>query len=293
MIPPPDPQSPPSNRRTPGMAEEAHPSKPLQDLLDIMDRLRDPDSGCPWDLEQTFASIVPYTIEEAYEVADAIREDDTEQLISELGDLLFHVVFFARMLQERGESDFYDIATRITRKMIRRHPHVFSDVEQTEVEGIATAWEAQKSDERAERARREGRRPGALDDVARSLPALVRAQKIQRRAADVGFDWDNVAPVIAKVREELEEFEAEVDGKASRASTVAEAGDLLFACVNLARHVGIDAEIALRLATDTFETRFRGIEEMLASEDRTPSESDMGEMDALWRKVKAKESRHR
>ncbi len=256
-----------------------------------MDRLRDPESGCPWDLEQTFDSLLPFTIEEAYEVADSIRENDTEQLIGELGDLLFHVVFFARMLKERGESDFHDIAARTVRKMRRRHPHVFSDAEQNEAAGVARAWEAQKSTERMERAQREGRRPSALDDVARSLPALVRARKLQARAADAGFDWNEVKPVIAKVREELEELEAEIEAKdGAPPSILGETGDVLFACVNLARHLGVDAEIALRDANEKFEERLRKIERILADDGRTLAESDLLEMDSLWRRVKAGET---
>lgn len=262
----------------------------LDDLLDVMARLRDPESGCPWDCEQTLETLLPYTIEEAYEVADAIEQRDTEQLVAELGDLLFHIVFYAQILSERGDADFQKIAGRITQKMRKRHPHVFGDVNHADAAGVAGAWEAGKSDERRERARREGRRASALDDVARALPALLRAQKIQQRAARAGFDWTDIKPVIGKVREELEELEAELEGGASSANTALEAGDLLFACVNLARHAGVDAEGALRNATEKFENRFRAIENILADGGKTVAQSNLEEMDALWCEIKAEES---
>ncbi len=255
-----------------------------------MARLRDPKSGCPWDCEQTLESLLPYTIEEAYEVADAIEQRNAEQLVAELGDLLFHIVFYAQILSERGDADFQKIADRITQKMRKRHPHVFGDVRHADAAGVAGAWEAGKSDERRKRARHEGRRASALDDVARALPALLRAQKIQQRAAGVGFDWTDIKPVIGKVREELEELEAEIDADASSANTAIEAGDLLFACVNLARHAGVDAEGALRNATEKFENRFRAIENILADGGKTVAQSSLEEMDALWCGIKAEES---
>lgn len=262
----------------------------LEDLLDVMTRLRDPKSGCPWDCEQTLETLLPYTIEEAYEVADAIDQRDTEQLVAELGDLLFHIVFYAQILSERGEADFQEIAGRIAQKMRRRHPHVFGDASQADAAGVAGAWEAGKSDERRERARREGRRASALDDVALALPALIRAQKIQRRAAGAGFDWAEIKPAIAKVREELEELEAEIGADASAPDVGLEAGDLLFACVNVARHAGVDAEVALRNATGKFENRFRAIENALADRGKTTAESDLEEMDSLWCEIKAGEN---
>ena len=265
-------------------------SSALEDLLNVMARLRDPESGCPWDCEQTLETLLPYTIEEAYEVADAIEQRDTEQLVAELGDLLFHIVFYAQILSERGDADFQEIAGRIAQKMRRRHPHVFGDARQADAAGVANAWEAGKSDERRERAQREGRRASALDDVALALPALIRAQKIQRRAAGAGFDWADVKPVIAKIREELEELEAEIDADDASASDIGlEAGDLLFACVNLARHAGVDAEVALRNATGKFENRFRAIENALADRGKTTAESDLEEMDSLWCEIKAAE----
>lgn len=255
----------------------------LDALLELMATLRGPD-GCPWDRDQTFATIAPHTIEEAYEVADAIDGGDMGHLKDELGDLLFQVVFYAQMASEQGAFDFHDIAAGITEKMVRRHPHVFAS--QT---GVDTAddqtenWEALKDKEREAQASK-----GALADVTRGLPALLRAQKLQKRAARVGFDWPDVAPVFDKFREEMAELEAEVlsgDAKALEH----EMGDVLLTCVNLARKLGLDAESALRHANTRFETRFGHIEAALKAQGRSPEDADLDELEALWIQAKAKE----
>ena len=236
-------------------------------LAAIMAQLRDPDGGCPWDLEQDFASIAPYTIEEAYEVADAVERDDLEALRDELGDLQLQVVFHARMAQEAGAFDLADVIRGIADKMVRRHPHVFGD-------GSAPGWEAIKAEERAA----EGR-DGTLDGVARALPALLRAQKLQKRAARTGFDWPDQSGPRAKVDEEIEELES----ARNDAQAVEEMGDLLFAVVNWARHRGIDAEDALRQANAKFERRFNAMEK--AGGDGFSALS-LEEMEALWQATK-------
>ena len=241
----------------------------IDDLLDVMARLRDPENGCPWDAEQTFATIAPYTVEEAYEVVDAIESGDMDQLEDELGDLLFQVVFYAQMSREDGGFDFNDVAARIATKMRDRHPHVFGDVDERTSEGQTIAWEAQKAAERDARAAKTGRTPSALDGVAFALPALMRAQKLQKRAAREGFDWPDLAPVVAKIREELEEVEAEIAAGSAQERLQDETGDLLFACVNLARHLGIDAEVALRDANAKFDRRFRAVENGLGRDGKT------------------------
>jgi MazG family protein len=263
-------------------------SNAITDLLDVMTRLRDPDTGCPWDKEQTFATIAPYTIEEAYEVADAIASGDMDQLEDELGDLLFHVVFYAQMSREAGGFDFDDVANRIATKMRDRHPHVFGSVDERTSEGQTIAWETQKAQERDARAAKLGRKPSALDGVALALPALMRAQKLQKRAAREGFDWPDLAPVIAKTREELEEVEAEISAGSGADRLQDEAGDLIFACVNLARHLGIDAEVALRDANDKFDRRFRHVETGLEAEGKSLDEADLDEMEEHW--IAAKET---
>ena len=262
---------------------------PLENLLDVMARLRDPESGCPWDVEQTFETIAPYTIEEAYEVADAIASGDMDQLEDELGDLLFQVVFYAQMSREAGGFDFQDVAGRIAAKMRDRHPHVFGTAEERTSDGQTIAWEAQKAEEREAKAAKSGRPPSTLDGVARALPALMRAQKLQKRAAREGFDWPDLAPVIAKIREELAEVEAEIAADAPKERLQDEAGDLLFACVNLARHLGIDAEIALREANDKFDRRFRQVEAGLEADGSSVSEADLDEMERYWDAAKAAE----
>ncbi len=254
-------------------------------LLDIMRRLRDPESGCPWDIVQTFATIAPYTIEEAYEVAGAIDAQDWGSLRDELGDLLFQVVFHARMAQERGLFDFTDVAGAIVAKMIRRHPHVFSDAAGIDTpDDQAVAWEAHKKRERA------GKKQGLLDDVPAALPALLRAVKLQKRASGVGFDWDSAPKVVTKIAEEAAEIvDAQASG-AGQARLEEEFGDLLFAVVNLARHLGIDPEAALRGANTKFVRRFGYIERTLRSRDVPLSEASLEEMEVLWREAKLRET---
>ena len=254
-------------------------------LLAVMARLRDPERGCPWDLEQTFETIAPHTVEEAYEVLDAVRRGDMAALVDELGDLLFQIVFYARLGREAGIFDFADVARTVSDKMVRRHPHVFGDEPTPDAAARTRRWEAIKAAERA--ARNDG---GALDGVVRALPALSRALKLQRRAARVGFDWRAVEPVLGKLREEIAELEAELDRPDAPPARVAdEIGDLLFSCVNLARHVGADPEAALREANDKFERRFRRVEALLAAAGRTPEQASPDEMDRLWERAKSEE----
>jgi MazG family protein len=257
----------------------------MEKLLAIMARLRDPDGGCPWDVEQSFATIVPHTIEEAYEVAQAIEDGDMAALEDELGDLLFQIVFYARMAEEDGAFDFNAVARRIGEKMVRRHPHVFSDVDIATPEAQTRSWEAMKAAERKEK-----NEEGTLAGVARALPALSRAVKLQKRAARVGFDWPDLRPVLAKMREELDELEAELDDDGAPPERLAEeVGDVLFVCANIARHAGVDAETALRACNAKFERRFARIEALLADAGRTPEDASLEEMDALWNRAKAEE----
>jgi len=258
----------------------------IDDLLDIMARLRDPVTGCPWDQRQNFETIAPYTIEEAYEVADAIAHHDMRELREELGDLLFQVVFHARMAEEGGDFAFADVVDAICAKMIRRHPHVFAGVGYATAEELREAWEAQK---RAERAAKGAAASGALAGVARALPALLRAEKLQRRAARVGFDWPDAAGVLDKCREELDELAAARAAGAGQEALAEELGDLLFSCVNLARHLGVEAEQVLRSACGKFERRFGQMELALAAAGTPVGETDLATMDAAWDRVKATE----
>ena len=259
----------------------------LQRLLTIMARLRDPEHGCPWDAQQTFQTIAPYTVEEAYEVADAIERGDMNDLREELGDLLLQVVFHSRMAEELGRFDFDTVATAIADKMERRHPHVFGAVRHDSVAAQTDAWEAQKASERAAKG---AHRAGVLDDVPVGLPALTRAVKLTRRAARVGFDWPELAQVLDKVREETAEVAVEIEAGNLTAARD-EVGDLLFVCANLARKLDVDPEAALRATNAKFVRRFSHIEAQLASDGRTPSQSDLAEMDRLWDEAKALERR--
>jgi len=267
------------------------PDDPIERLIAIMARLRDPEGGCPWDVEQSFATIAPYTVEEAYEVADAVARGDTADLKGELGDLLFQVIFHARMAEEAGHFDFDAVVRAINEKMVKRHPHVFAGASIADAEAQIRNWEAQKAEERHAAAEAEGRRPSALEDIARSLPALMRAVKLQKRAARVGFDWADTADVVAKIREELAELEAAIagDGEAAEAARREEVGDLLFAVANLARRLDVEPEAALAGANAKFERRFRRIEALLAETGKSPEQSDLAEMDALWDRAKAEE----
>ncbi len=258
-------------------------SASLHRLLAIMARLRDPERGCPWDRRQTFATIAPYTIEEAYEVADAIAQDDLDALRDELGDLLFQVVFHSRMAEELGAFDFAAVADAISDKMIRRHPHIFEAG--TDAGSDAANWEALKAAEREAAAARSGRAASVLDGVPVALPALVRADKLQKRAARVGFDWPDADAVVPKIEEELLEVaDARTAGDADHVAE--EIGDLLFAVVNFARKLKIDPETALRAANSKFERRFRSIEAALRQDDRRPEDSTLEEMEALWQQAK-------
>ena len=265
------------------------PSRDIARPIEIMAALRDKEHGCPWDIEQTFDTIAPYTIEEAYEVAEAIAERDMDGLRDELGDLLLQVVYHAEMASEAGAFAFPDVVDAITTKMIRRHPHVFGD-EMAKAAGQAKGvWERIKAEEKRDRAASHGGQPGdasgVLDGVTAGLPALIRAVKLQEKASTVGFDWNDPKAVLAKLREEISEIEFEIDiGDADRLAD--EVGDLLFAAANLARHLKVDADQALRRTNTKFVKRFKSIEAALAAQGRTPAGASLDEMEALWQAAK-------
>lgn len=261
----------------------------LDDLLAIMARLRDPERGCPWDVQQDFASIAPYTIEEAYEVADAIDRQDWPDLRDELGDLLLQVVFHAQMASERGLFDFADVAHSISDKMIRRHPHVFGDVSYDDLDAQKAAWEAIKAEERA--AKGETHDDSALAGVSRGLPEWKRAQKLQERAARTGFDWPDPNPVLDKLAEEIEEVRAEFAAGADKTRLQDEIGDVAFVLVNLARHAGVDFSQALRHANAKFERRFRRMETLAGASGQPLTARDLEAQEALWNEVKREERR--
>ena len=271
------------------------PSRDIARLLDIMAALRTPGTGCPWDLQQNFTTIAPYTLEEAYEVADAIARGDLDDLRDELGDLLLQVVFHARMAQEQGAFDFGDVIQTITEKLLRRHPHVFGDARGLTAEAVEGLWEQIKAEEKLqkEKARQvkgEGadERASILAGVPVALPALTRALKLQAKAGQVGFDWNDPLAVLAKIREEADEIESDLKA-GNRAAAGAEVGDLLFAVVNLARHLDADPEAVLRATNAKFERRFGAIERALAARGKTPQDATLSEMDALWDAAKATE----
>jgi MazG family protein len=266
----------------------------IDDLLRVMARLRDPETGCPWDLEQTFATIVPYTIEEAYEVADAIARNDLDALRDELGDLLLQVVYHAEMAAEQRSFTFADVVDAITRKMVRRHPHVFSEPELRSDFQTSGLWERIKAEEKAERGGASD--ASLLNDVPLALPSLTRAMKLQRRAASVGFDWPSLEPVLAKAEEEIAELKSAIDESKKDASepravkkVSEEFGDLLLVMASVARHLGLDPEAALRDANAKFARRFQSIEAALRSEGRRPEDATLEEMDRLWDAAKAAE----
>ncbi|KUO55216.1 MAG: nucleoside triphosphate hydrolase [Alphaproteobacteria bacterium BRH_c36] len=282
--------------------------KSLRDLLAVMAALRTPGSGCPWDLEQTFETIAPYTLEEAYEVADAIVRGDLVDLEEELGDLLLQVVYHAQIAEEAGAFTFEDVADGITRKMIRRHPHVFGSKEERAAGAGPGFWARIKVEEKAAKAAERAAaghageavtNPSLLDDIPAAMPALMRAVKLQERAAKVGFDWPSLAPVFDKIREEVTELEEVAlrsdrpegggEAVADKARIEEEFGDLLFVMANLARHLRLDPEGALRAANDKFRRRFGYIEARLGEQGRTPADSDLQEMDALWDEAKRSE----
>jgi MazG family protein len=255
-------------------------------LVAIMARLRDPDGGCPWDLEQTFATIAPYTVEEAYEVADAIDRGDLEGLKDELGDLLLQVVFHARMAEEAGRFSVADVIEAINAKMVRRHPHVFGDAKVKDSADQTRNWENLKAEERRRTNGPASAPASALDGVAVGLPALMRALKLQQRAARVGFDWTEAVRILEKLREETAEMEAEIESGAPRERLLDEVGDLLFVCVNLARRLDLDPDSALRHANAKFERRFRAMEALLAQSGRKPEQASLDEMETLWQQAK-------
>lgn len=261
--------------------------RPLDRLLAIMARLRDPADGCPWDIEQTFATIAPYTVEEAYEVADAIERNDLADLKDELGDLLLQVVFHARMAEEQGAFAFEDVAAAINDKMVRRHPHVFADETYGSLSEQKAGWDQLKAAERA-RKRTDGKPASLLDDVPVGLPALTRAVKLSKRAAQVGFVWPDISHVVAKLHEEVGELEAEIaTGDLEKARQ--ELGDVLFVMANIARTLDVDPEDALRYTNAKFVRRFKYVEAKLADRGKTAEQSDLAEMDALWEDAKAAE----
>ena len=294
------------------MADTLEPSREISRLIEIMAALRTPGTGCPWDLEQSFETIAPYTIEEAYEVADAIEREDLADLKDELGDLLLQVVYHSRLAEEQGAFAFGDVVEAVTRKMIRRHPHVFSDGTARDPSAIKATWDQLKAQERAEKAAERARISGGratpaegtatLADVPTNLPALTRATKLQHKAAKVGFDWPNLLPVFEKLKEEIAEFEEVAlphdprnsasgmrsDGDSSVAIKE-EFGDILFVMANIARHLDINPEDALRGANQKFVRRFAHIERVLAQRGKTPAQSTLDEMDALWDDAKARE----
>jgi MazG family protein len=275
------------------MADDGPRKHGLADLLNVMARLRDPDTGCPWDVKQSFATIAPYTIAEAYEVADAIARDDIDGLKDELGDLLLQVVYHAQMASEAERFAFADVVDAITRKMIRRHPHVFEDASPRDEFMRTDLWDRIKAEEKAERGEDPAEK-SVLADVPVGLPGLTRAVKLQKRMAKIGFDWPDLAPVLAKVDEELDELKsaiAEKNAIDAREHVAEELGDLLFVLANVARHLDVDPEAALRTANAKVVRRFEAIEAALAAQGRNPNDATLEEMDALWDAAKSDEKR--
>lgn len=261
------------------MAVDVPAGATIEDLLEIMQQLRQPQTGCPWDLQQDFRSIAPYTLEEAYEVVDAIEHGDVPALQEELGDLLFQVVYHARMAQEQGWFDFNAVVNSICDKLVRRHPHVFGDEVIKTAAAQSQAWELHKEQER-------GKQESVLDGVPLALPALTRADKIQKKASRVGFDWPSIHGVSDKVEEELEELREEIANNAGSDAVMDEAGDLLFAAVNLVRHAGVDPEAALRQANRKFSRRFRTVERLSEAAGKTVTETDLDTLDYYWDRAK-------
>lgn len=267
------------------------PGRDIATLIDIMARLRDHETGCAWDAEQTFATIAPYTIEEAYEVAEAIARGDRDDMCEELGDLLLQVVFHARMAEEEGSFAFGDVVEAITAKMIRRHPHVFGPEDARSPRMAKGAWERIKAEEKRLKAARKGLEPaeaGLLDEISVAMPPMARAVKLQNKAGTVGFDWNDPKAVIAKAREELDELERELDGDGDRTSIEAELGDVLFALANFGRHLGIDPDGAVMTTNEKFRRRFAYIERSLRKAGRSPKEASLAEMEMLWQEAKTR-----
>lgn len=268
----------PNLSSAPAWQSKETPAEPINRLLAIMARLRDPATGCPWDLQQSYSSIVPYTLEEAYEVADAIAREDFAELKDELGDLLFQVVFYAQIAKEEGRFQFADCVTAICEKLERRHPHIFGDLTAKDADMVLKNWEALKSAERQQVGQH-----SVLDNIPQAMPALSRAYKLQKRCANVGFDWPDVAGCWDKVKEEILEVEQTA---AASPELAEELGDLMFALVNVVRKHKLDPEAVLRAANSKFEQRFRRVEQALTAMGKTPAQSDLAEMDALWQQVK-------
>lgn len=258
----------------------------IAQLLDIMARLRDPERGCPWDRKQTYATIIPFTVEEVYEVVDAVERNDLQDLREELGDLLFQVVFLSRIAEEEGHFNFDAVAESISEKLVRRHPHVFGEATFQNEDELARAWDAHKARERASKRQQVPVLPSRLDGIAAALPALLRAQKLQSRVAKIGFDWPNVQGVFDKIAEELGELAVEVQAGSDAQRVEEELGDLLFSCVNAARHVHVDPETALRRANQRFEARFRHMEAAANQRGLVISELGSEELNALWVEAK-------
>ncbi|WP_435235128.1 nucleoside triphosphate pyrophosphohydrolase [Psychromonas sp. PT13] len=263
----------------------------IEELLTIMRQLRDPETGCPWDCKQTFDSIVPHTIEEAYEVAEAIRKKDFDELKGELGDLLFQVVFYAQLAQEKGLFEFQDVVATLSEKLVRRHPHVFTDKKFADTQAVNENWEVEKEKERALKAQTENKLESVLDNIPLALPALTRAYKIQNRCANVGFDWKTLSPVVDKIKEELEEVLVEVERNdlsesEQQARIEDELGDLLFANVNLVRHLSSNPEKVLRQANDKFERRFHLVELEVLRQGKKMKDCSLEELEAIWQMIK-------
>lgn len=263
----------------------------IEQLLKIMEQLRDPENGCPWDRKQTFASIVPHTLEEAYEVADAIAQQDFVDLKGELGDLLFQVVFYAQMAKEQKLFEFSDIIETLSEKLIRRHPHVFAQTEFADEQAVHANWEAEKEKERARKAQSENKATSVLDNIPSALPALTRAYKIQKRCANVGFDWKTLPPVIDKIKEEIDEVLVEVlrDDLTEQQKQLRiedELGDLLFANVNLVRHLQCNPEQVLRQANEKFSKRFRLVEQEVLKKGKRMDDCSLEELEAIWTQIK-------
>ncbi len=260
--------------------------KSIDDLLKIMETLRAPDKGCPWDREQTHHTILPHTIEEVYEIAEAIQSGDTSHFKDELGDLLFQIIFYCQIASEHDDFDLNDVVTNLKHKLTRRHPHVFADTKIESASDLSRRWEQVKRQERQEKGIRDD---GILDNISSAMPALIHAKKLQKKAATVGFDWDDTAPVFDKVEEELAEIKAEIANDESSEKIAEEVGDMLFACVNLARHLNVDAETALMSANRKFKQRFHYIETKLNEQGKALDEASLDEMDALWDESKSSE----
>ncbi|MBD1565280.1 nucleoside triphosphate pyrophosphohydrolase [Vibrio sp. S12_S33] len=263
-------------------------SHPIEQLERIMAQLRDPENGCPWDNKQTFESVVPYTIEETYEVVDAIHNQDWPNLKEELGDLLFQVIFYSQMAKEQGLFDFSEVVAAVNEKLTRRHPHVFSDTKFENEAQINANWEAEKAKEKAQAGKKQ---QSILDSIPQSFPSLLRATKIQKKCAKYGFDWNSLGPVVDKVHEEIDEvMEEALQVNPDFARVEDEMGDLLFATVNLARHLKTDPEVALNKANRKFSRRFQAIEAMVAENEKQLTDLSLDELDAMWNEVKRSET---